>query len=311
MTIDQKYNKPFEDAAETKPKVEYPLENIGTTNRPHYISVLDPFDNKKQISILAQVTVLMNLAASQRGLHMSRAEKCLHELSQVKGLTLEQYSKKLCEAVKEKQGVNTHKCKILIKADYERYSDKNISGKPSHEIYKIESEYEINKDKTTFGIGLTANTMNACPCAQRWGMRDFHKFLESKNFSKEEIVELIDRAPLQSHTNRGKIKLFIGGHEMGFTDMHDIIETTSPIVRELLGANDEHEFINRAHLKGLFCEDIARAMAQNTYLACTKKKLDAQTQIKITVEMDESIHFHNVYAKIDTSLGELGMALNI
>ena len=313
MKTDDIYNKPFEDAANTTPKVQYPLENIGTTNRPHYISVLDPFDKKKQITILASITVLMNLGASQRGLHMSRIERGLHDLSQVKGLTIEEYSKKLCNAVRIKQGKDTYKCKIYIKADYERHTDKNISGKPSHEVYELYSEHEINKlshrigkNQETFGIGLMVNTMNACPCAQRWGMRDFHEFLKSQNYSKNQIVKIIDAAPLQSHTNRGKVKIFIESHKISFVDMHDIIEKTSPIVRELLGANDEHAFIKEAHLKGLFCEDMARELTANTYAICKKKKINPQTRVSITVEMDESIHFHNVYCKIDTSLGELG-----
>ena len=180
VSLEKTYNKPFEDAAETKPKINYPLDSVGTTNRPHYISVLDPFDKKAQIKIFSNITVLMNLASSQRGLHMSRVERVLHDISQIKGLSLEKYSQKLCENIKVKQGKNTYKCQVLIEADYERYSEKNISGKPSHEIYKIFSEYEINKKKKTFGIGLMAHIMNACPCAQRWGMRDFHQFLESK-----------------------------------------------------------------------------------------------------------------------------------
>ena len=147
MTIEKTYNKPFEDAAETEPKIKLLLDSIGTTNRPHYISVLDPFNAKKQISILARVTVLMNLKASQRGLHMSRIERCLHELNQIKGLTIKQYSQKLCEAVRAKQGKDTHKCSVSINADYERHTAKNTSGKPSHEIYKIFSEYEVNKKK--------------------------------------------------------------------------------------------------------------------------------------------------------------------
>jgi len=305
LNINNINRKSFVAIASLKPKVKYPLNKVGLVNRPHYINVLDPFNKKNPIKLLASLNILISLSSSNRGVSISRIEKCLHEIANEKELTLENYTKKLCKLVKKNQIKNTLQSRVAIEADYEKCTFKNISGKPSHELFKIYSEYEINKTQEKLGIGLMAQILNACPCAQILGARDFYKYLETKNFTKDEIIALIKEAPLQTHTNRGKVKLFIESDKISFEDIYKVIEKSSPIIRELLNSQDEHLLIKEAHARGMFCEDVAREMAANAYLLCEKKKVRPESRISIEVEVDESIHFHNIYCEIETTFKEL------
>lgn len=302
--------KSFVDLPDTKPSVEYPLELVGVTNRPHYISIADPFDTSRQIRVFARITVLLSLVEQRKGLHMSRIERCFHELETMPDLTLSEYTKRLCQSAKEKQPDDTHTCKVIIEADYEKDTDKNISNKPSHELLKLHSEYEINSEGESFGVGLTAQIINACPCTQRWGMRDFYEFLSSKDLSEEEKLEFVRNAPLQAHTNRGALRLFIEDKNVELKEIYGIIDNGVPMIRELLASEDEHIVVKRAHEEGYYCEDVAREVVSQVY-EFGKNRLEPDSRVKIEAAIDESIHFHNLYCKIDSSMQEITAAFEI
>lgn len=300
------YKKVFVDTANSRPRINMPIKKAGINNRPHYIEALDPFDGKTKTRLKANLEILVNVAATQKGLHVSRMENCLHELNQNKTIVFQKYAKLLAQKIRSGQTNKTTSAYVSIEADYEKYSSKNISGKPSHELLKLYLECQLEGKNITEGIGLEAPIINACPCAQKWGMRDFYQFLESQNFTRKQINALMEKAPKQSHTNRGKIKLFIYSPKADFKDLEKIIDNSSPIIRELLNSQDEHLIIKDAHSRGMFCEDLIREAVFHTYKLSKKKKLDPKTRVLITVEVDESIHVHNMYSVMDATIGEIG-----
>ena len=115
---------------------------------------------------------------------------------------------------------------------------------------------------------------------------------------------MIKNAPFQAHTNRGILTLTIKNAKASLKDIYNILVKTSPIIRELLKGEDEHAFVKQGHILAFFCEDVAREAALNTFLHLrTEPNKDAK--IKITVDADESVHFHNLYCEINMTLGEL------
>ena len=304
MDLNNIFNKSFVDIPSSKPKVRIPIPYVGMSNRPHYIKIIDPFNSKKEISLLADIRVLANLPKLQRGLHMSRFEECLHKLDASRPKDLRNYVKKLCLLAKETQAVNN--CKVEVIANYEKnVEEKNGSGKASHELIKLIVDYEINKNKEIIEVGMIVPFINACPCTQRRGMRDFYKYLQKKKLDKKTIEELIKNAPLQAHTNGGTLQLSIKSDKVKIRDIYHILEKTSPIVRELLKGPDEHTLVKASHKLGLFCEDLAREAALNTALHLKTLTNIDDTKVRIEVDADESVHFHNLYCEIDATLGDL------
>lgn len=295
------FEKEFVDIPSSIPTIKYPLKRAGIKNRPHYLTVLDPFTNKKT-NLLAEIKVVFNLPETQRGLHMSRIELALHSLKSRKILPLKDYSIELCRHLVETQ--KQEFCEVEITAFYEKDVSKNVSKRPGHELMKLHVITSIEKNKTNIKTGVTVPIINACPCTQRWGMKDFYESLKNRNLKEEEIKEIVKKAPLQAHTNRGDVSLFADSNEATFQNLYNVIENSSPIARELLSSEDEHSVVKESHERALFCEDVAREVIFNL-IKGFKDKFKAETNIEIIVDIDESIHFHNLHTEIKDSFGNI------
>lgn len=286
------------------PTVQVPLTQVGIRNRPHYISVLDPFTNEPT-RLFADVKLSLSLPARQRGLHMSRIERMMHDIEAEPLRELGEFTKRLVEKIIETQPQDS--CRVEIIAHYEHSVDKNPSGKPSHELLKLHSVAEYKKGAMYFETGVSAKFMNACPCAQRWGIRQFADKLTKQGYSAEQIQDIIPVAPLQGHTQYGDVTLYI--HELrALTQLYKILEQSSPLVRELLAGSDEGNFVREAQERGMFVEDVAREIIKNTILEFDGKIADT-TNIVIDLDVDESVHHHNLFTKTEATLGELSRLL--
>jgi len=300
IPFEKLHGKEFVDLPETVPEIKFPLETVGIRNRPHYITVLDPFAGK-ETHLLTEIKVNLNLPGNQKGLHMSRIEAGLHFMKSKKTLPLKDYAAELCKYLSET--LRQENCEVEIVAFYEKNVYKNVS-KPSHELMKLHVAVSHKKNDIKTKIGITLPIINACPCTQRWGMRDFYGYLKSKGIEKDDIEELVKSAPLQAHTNGGDVRLFVGSGNVSFQDLYEVIENSSPIARELLSGEDEHMVVKESHKRGFFCEDIARAVVSN-FVKKFENSLDPNTDVEIFVDIDESIHFHNIYTEIRDTFGNI------
>jgi GTP cyclohydrolase FolE2 len=293
--------KKFVDIPDAEPRVKLFIPKVGITQRPHYIKIIDPFKHSP-ININSFVKIFMPLKESKRGLHMSRIEKVLYSAQNKVYNSLSEYTEEIIVPIIREQNVKSGR--IYVKSLYEKETDKNPSGRKCHEILYLYSITSFENNKLNTIVGLGAYFMNACPCPQRWAIRNFYYKLKEKGYSEKEIYEIIKEAPLESHTNRGIVNLFVEDKDISYRDLYKIIDSSVTIVRELLSGNDEHLFIREAHEKELFCEDVVREVAFNVvkYLG---NKIENERRIIIKAEVDESIHFHNLYTEISLPMGEL------
>lgn len=301
IPFDIVHEKAFTDIPGSTPRILYPLQKVGITNRPHYMTVLDPFTNQVT-RLFAYLTVFFNLPAQQRGLHMSRIERCLHRMEDTAPVSLQEYIFHLSQILRETQQQDT--CEINIVAHYEKSVDKNISKRPSYELLQFHVSLLSVGQSNTYKIGVTAPIINACPCAQRWGMKEFYYALKQRNLPKADIEELVALAPKQSHTNRGDATIIIHSSEITIRELYTVIEHSSPIVRELLSGEDEHSVVKEAQKYGMFCEDVVREIVYNL-VKDFEGKLSPHTWIEIKVDVDESVHFHNLYAEVKETFAEM------
>lgn len=297
-TIDK---KSFVDIPACVPAVKFPLPKVGITNRPHYIHVQDPFTDEAT-RLFSKIEVFFNLPANQRGLHMSRIEECLHDISTEKELSLIDWIDKFSEQLLKKQ--KQQKCIVQLDTQYEKTTKKNQSQIISNELINLHTAITRDKATTSTCIGVTVPFINACPCTQRWGMRDFHKKLLDAGYDQATAEELMHMAPLQAHTNLGKATLKIHSADITHSQIYDLLDNSVPIVRELLKGMDEHGLVKQAHQKGQFCEDNARAIVQ---AVCHELDglIENDVLIEISVKVEESVHFHNLYAEIVSTFGNL------
>ena len=301
IPISKIMKKDFVDVPSSTPKVKVPLSVVGIHKRPHYIIVSDPF-TKKPVRLMSDIKVSLSLPANQRGLHMSRIEGALHQMDEFKPVDLLAYATKLCRTIKKTQ--EQKNCRVELVASYEHLVEKNVSKRPSHELLKLHAFAEYIGNKLSISIGITSPFINACPCAQRWGMKDFYNELKRGGYNNKEILSILQKAPLQTHTNRGEATLIVKSDKVDFEDVYKILQNSAPIIRELLSGKDEHAVVRDSHLKGMFCEDVMRSIIANV-IASLDKKVSQQTLVEIIVDVDESIHFHNLYSETRDTIKNL------
>jgi GTP cyclohydrolase-4 len=75
-------------------------------------------------------------------------------------------------------------------------------------------------------------------------------------------------------------------------------------IQSVLKRPEEAELVRSAHLKPLFSEDVIREMAKN-FILRNFPNLEDNFKVKFKIESLESIHPHNVYAELKTTIGEL------
>ena len=188
--------------------------------------------------------------------------------------------------------------------DYEHLVSKNVSQRPSYELLQLHIVANLSGKKMSVETGITAPFLNACPCAQRWAMREYATALKKQGYAPKEIEALIKIAPLQTHTNRGKATLMIHSDRVMFPDLYHIVEQSSPILRELVSGEDEHLFLKEVHRKGYFFEDVTRAIMANT-VKNLGHKVPPSTLVEITVDVEESMHSKNFLSTVKKTMGEL------
>lgn len=305
MTQEYNFNiidkKEFVDIPSSEPKYKISLPKVGITKRPRYFNVIDPFTNKS-VRLFSKIDVNLSLPRDQRGLHMSRIEKEFIQVDKLDHMKIEELSKTLCENIRQTQ--KQDHCTINFDFFYENVVTKNVSKFISNELIKLHYSYSCLKDTTSSKIGITAPILNACPCTQRWGIRDFYKSLGNEGFDQNQIKKIIQIAPLQAHTNKGQVFIGIESDKINFKDIYNIINDSSPILRELLSDQDEHIFVKETHQLGLFCEDVTRNIIKNL-INKFSKQLDNDSLVEIIVTINESIHFHNLYASIKDTISNL------
>jgi GTP cyclohydrolase-4 len=286
--IDQ---KTFVDIPNSRPEFEIALERVGVTNRPLSLLLEDPF-LESPVSLPCRLTVFASLKASQRGLHMSRIEEAIDELRGA-ALSPQQFVVSLAKLVQTTQSQD--RCEISLEADYEHRVSKNPSGRSSVELLTLRAQAEVFRDQTTVTSGITVPFINACPCTQRWGMRQFYSTLREKGYEPSEAEEITRCAPLQAHTNRGKATVTVSDPAIRSKPLYDILDRSVPIIRELLKGQDEHAVVSHAHQCGQFCEDNIRAILMELHSSLANKIASTAT-ISVEVDVDESVHFHNLTA---------------
>ena len=298
MTYDNINEKSFVDVPSSVPAVKIPLQKVGINNRPHYIRVNDPFDGSPR-EILAEIKVTFALPAEQRGLHMSRIEEAMLALVDAGPEDLERYSKSLAAKVIESQKLNI--CEVDFIADYEKFTDKNKSGRRASELLKVFGKSVVNGANESHTIGIKVPFINACPCTQRWAMREYYNTLKEQGRPEADIAALLESAPKQAHTNRGVASLSVESDQVSISDLYSVLDSSVPIIRELLKGMDEHGVVRETHRQGMFCEDNIRAILDNT-LKRFSGKLPGSTKIHVSVEVDESVHHHNLISEMSETL---------
>jgi GTP cyclohydrolase-4 len=209
--------------------------------------------------------------------------------------------------VRDRQGAL--RAEVTIAARYPEHKPAPLSGTPTQEIYTLFGSAVASQRGVRRVVGVAAQGMTACPCAQELVAGRARERLRQDDFSDHEIDRILEHVPVATHNQRGLGTLHVGcieggPHHIDAADLLAIVEhSMSSEIYELMKRSDEAAVVEKAHRRPRFAEDCVREMVAGVVEGFPD--LDGQTFISARQENLETIHQHNVVAERYGTLEEL------
>ena len=300
---------PFEDVQSRVPSLSLSLSRVGVTNVEKVIRLRN---NGAEQLFSARLDCFVDLGPHQKGAHMSRFEEVVNDAigevvlgeSAFRAETLAQH---IAEKVRDRQ--DALRAEVHIEARYPEYKPAPVSGIETQEIYSLLGAAVASEAGTRRLIGVQAQGMTACPCAQTLVQARSHERLLEDGFSEDEIARIFEAVPVATHNQRGLGTLHIGCPETCDNDIDAewlvkiVEESMSSEIYELMKRSDEGAVVEKAHRRPRFVEDCVREMIRGVV-----EQLDFLTDqhfVSARQENLETIHQHNVQAERFGLMGEL------
>jgi GTP cyclohydrolase I/GTP cyclohydrolase-4 len=259
----------------------------------------------------ADLECFVDLNPEQAGVHMSRFEEVVNEAIDTvvlgEALRAEGLASHIAERVRERQ--DGLRAEVKIAARYPETVPAPVSGLPTQELYTLFGTAVASDRGTRTLIGVEAQGMTACPCAQGLVEDGARERLAEHGFSREEVDRIVDTVPLATHNQRGIGSLYIGCPEDSDVDVDArrllrIVESSmSSEIYELMKRSDERAVVEKAHANPRFVEDCVREMIRRVSEAFPDLRDGAFVQAR--QENLETIHRHNVVAERYGLLSEI------
>jgi GTP cyclohydrolase-4 len=261
--------------------------------------------HEKLVSATVECTV--DLGPSQKGVHMSRFPElfaeAIEEVVIGESLLAEQLAEHIASHILERQ--HALRAEVTIEARFPRERQTPVSGLPTQDAVKIIGIAAASERGVRRAVGVEANGLNACPCAQGLVRDSAAGRLLEAGFDESDIARILELVPLATHNQRGIGRLTIGTElELDALDLVGIVERSmSSPVYELLKRPDELFVVEHAHLQPRFVEDSVRHALAETLQAYPELGDDDflfSRQLNL-----ETIHTHDVLAERFGTAGEL------
>ncbi|MDQ3849437.1 MAG: GTP cyclohydrolase MptA [Actinomycetota bacterium] len=291
------------------PSLHVGLSRVGVTGVEKIIRIRQG-DRERLFS--ASLQCYVDLGPRQKGAHMSRFEEVVNEaIGEVvlgeSGFRAELLAQHIAELVRERQ--DAERAEVTVAARYPEYKPAPVSGIATQEIYTLYGSAVASAAGVRRLVGVAAQGMTACPCAQGLVAARARERLLDDGFGDEEIARIFEHVPMATHNQRGVGTLHIGVPEDAGTDIDgekllEIVEgSMSSEIYELMKRSDEGAVVEKAHRRPRFVEDCVREMIRGVVEELPE--LSDAHFVSARQENLETIHQHNVVAERYGLLGEL------
>jgi GTP cyclohydrolase-4 len=302
------------DVQSRRPAVQLSLSRVGVTGVEKVIRIQQ---NGTEQLFSAQFECVVELGSDRKGAHMSRFEEVVNEaIGEVvlgeSTLKVETLAEHIAQLVRARQ--NARRAEVSIEARFPEHKPAPISGINTQELYTLHGSAASTESGTRRLIGVTAQGITACPCAQELVAANARERLETQGFDDEDIEKILDAVPVATHNQRGLGTLHIGctelcDDEIDAATLLAIVEhAMSSEIYELMKRSDEAHVVEKAHRRPRFVEDVVREMIRGVVDAFPHLN-DAAFVEALQVNL-ETIHQHNVVAERFGTLGEIRRELD-
>jgi len=289
--------------------VRLSLSRVGVTGVEKVIRIRT--EGAEQL-FYASLDCFVDLGPRQKGAHMSRFEEVVNDAigevilgeASFKAETLAQH---VAELVRERQ--EARRAEVTIAARFPEHKPAPVSGITTQEMYTLLGSAVASEQGTRRLVGVSAQGMTACPCAQGLVEEAARERLLADGFSDDEADRVFEHVPVATHNQRGLGTLQVGCPEtcdqpIDALELLAIVEDSmSSEIYELMKRSDEAAVVEKAHRRPRFVEDCVREMVGGVIERYPQ--LDDTAFVSARQENLETIHQHNVVAERFGMLGEL------
>jgi GTP cyclohydrolase IV len=299
----------LEDVQSQVPSLQVSLSRVGVTNVEKVIRIQA---NGSEQLYSARLDCFVDLGPLQKGAHMSRFEEVVNDaIGEVvlgeAALRAETLAQHVAEKVRDRQGAR--RAEVHIEARYPEHKPAPESGIRTQEIYSLLGVAVASEHGTRRLVGVRAQGMTACPCAQTLVQARARERLTDGGFSDGDIERIFEAVPVATHNQRGLGTLHIGCPEDCDTDIDAktllaiVEDSMSSEIYELMKRSDEGAVVEKAHRRPRFVEDCVREMVRGVVEQFPV--LTGRHFVSARQENLETIHQHNVTAERFGLLGEM------
>ncbi|MFN8110904.1 MAG: GTP cyclohydrolase MptA [Thermoleophilia bacterium] len=297
---------PAEDLQQSAPPASVSLSRAGVTRSAKAIRM---GRGEGERLFQADISCFADLSSRQKGVHMSRFEEgmneAIDEVVAAGGLVIEALAQRIAERVVSAQGAQ--RSEVTIRASYPVSRATPVSGVESREMFGLIGVAVATPRGSRRAIGVSAQGMNACPCAQGLLAAQAGHDLAEAGYDTAQVAEILRVVPVATHNQRARGTLYVGapgGPPVPADELLAIVEESmSSEIYELLKRPDERYVVDRAHRRPRFVEDSVREMVRGVVQRFPHLPDDGF--VWAHQANFETIHTHDVEAERHGTLGDV------
>ena len=292
------------DLQASEPAVQLSLTRAGVTGVSKAIRVSH---EGSQTVMAAEIECTVDLDRAQKGVHMSRFpelfEEAIEAVVDTEALHVETLAEHIAGHIVERQ--SALRAEVRITAHWPVRRTTPVSGLHTQEMVSLVGIAAASGDAVRRIVGVEANGINACPCAQGLVRSRAAERLGEAGFESVDVERILELVPLATHNQRGRGTLYVGtARQLDANDLVRVVESSmSAPVYELLKRPDELFVVEHAHLQPRFVEDSVRLSLKGALDALPELE-DGDFLFARQVNF-ETIHAHDVLAERSGTVGEL------
>jgi GTP cyclohydrolase IV len=288
------------DVQARKPATHISLSRVGVTGVEKILRISA---NGTEQLYHAELECYVDLNPQQMGAHMSRFQEVVNEaIDEVimsEAFKAETLASHIAQRVRERQG--GRRSEVTIRARYPEHKRTPVTDKPTQELYTLVGTAVVSEQGLRRLVGVEAQGMTACPCAQELVLDSARERLIGEGFTDDEIERVVAAVPVATHNQRGIGMLCVGcpegcDLELSAETLLAIVEDSmSSEIFELMKRPDERAVVEKAHSRPRFVEDCVREMVRGLLYAYPQ--LEDEAFVLARQENLETIHQHSVVAE--------------
>jgi GTP cyclohydrolase I/GTP cyclohydrolase-4 len=292
------------DLQASEPEVRLGLSRAGVTGVEKAVRI--EYGGVEKL-IAAKIDCTVDLDPRQKGVHMSRFpelfEEAIEDVVLAEASLVEVLAEHVARHIVDRQRAG--RAEVRIAARYPVSRETPVTGLPTQEMVGLIGVAAASERGARSLVGVEANGINACPCAQGLVRRQAWDRLRNAGFDEVDVERILDLVPIATHNQRGTGSLYVGTDiQVNAERLVAIVENSmSAPVYELLKRPDELFVVEHAHLQPRFVEDSVRHALQDvvdTYPALADGDFLLSRQLNF-----ETIHTHDVVAERWGTVGEI------